>query len=354
MPDELESAINASIAGLDGDGASTTTETPTPAADTSAAITPPSETTSEPVAAPVAGEGVVAAPVKDVVAETPEIPAGATTAPEDSLETVKAELAGKRDNRIPYSRVTKIVQNAEAKVKAEYEGRVTELQSKVQTYEAPEFQNSLRALELADQNPEQFIAALIKHDERYAKLLAGKVAPAAPADTGNVDADIQLGDGTLGYSATAVNKLLQSAEARLQAAFDARLKEFEPIREEHQTTQLRSRAAERVRTQLEEAATWPGFSDKQAQADIAAHLKANPKDSLHTAYIKVVVPKLQAAGQADETRIRQQIAEENRKAARASTGVAPGAAAAASTAAIAHAEEDPVKAAIAASIAGLK
>lgn len=353
MPD-LESVISASISGLPG---SEPVSTPPEAVaqDTPAADTPPADAAP---AVPAADTPAAVAASADTVSETPEVPAGETVAPEDSLDTVRQELAGKRDNRIPYSRVTKIVENAEKKARAESQTRITELEGKVKHFETPEFGNSLRALELADADPDKFIELLAKSDERYAKILNGRTAApppvgsAAPPAGDEVKPDIQLSDGTLGYSAEASDRrthaLLARQAAELRAEFKATLKDYEPVRESYQAHQIREASKARVSARLEQAAKWPGFNE--SVKEISAYMDSNKGVALHDAYIAVVMPKMRA----DETAIRQKIADEQRKLAKVSAGVAPGGAAPAAAVPTAADGVDPIEAAIHASIAGLK
>lgn len=338
--EDLESVISSAIA---DSGASTTTETTETPTETTEITTETAESaTSDPQAT-----ATDTTTVEEPVADAPTAPEGQTP-PEDTLETLQSELAGKRDNRIPYSRVKKIVENAEKKAREAVEA----------TYKTPEFQNSMRAIELADANPEQFLSALAQSDPRYAKLLAplrggGGEATAAAKKTppADIKPNIQLSDGTLGYDAEAVNGLLERQAAQLRQEFDERLGSFAPVAEDYQTRQLRANAESRVAAQLEVAKNWRGFNDEANQVAMGNYMMQNPKADLRDAYIAVVVPKLQA----DETAIRKKIAEEMKKQSKASSGVAPSAAGGAQQPSVVVAEgADPIEAAIRTSISGLK
>lgn len=348
--DAIESAISDSIAGMSGSDTpvSDTTESTDTAVDESPATDDAPLETSD---APADGDPAPPAPV----AEAPVADA-APEAKEETLDTLKEELAGKRDNRIPYSRMTKIVANqvrkAEEAVRTQYA-----------QYETPEFQNGLQALRVADESPEQFIQALVQADPRYAELLAGskvlgvqQAAPAArqaaPQIGGDVQPDIQLSDGTLGYSAEATAKLLEQREARMSQQFDSMLKErlkgIEPIERAHKQSVLRQEAATAVQSKIRAAQQWPGFAEnQQAIAQVVADATKQRKSmDLHEAYIQVVYGKMQSDKQAAETAGYQKALAEINKKAKGASGLAPGSAAAQPVTPVVGGDVDPITAAI--------
>lgn len=380
MSDGIEAAISSSIASLPGSDASSSSSGGGGSSSTSSAVadapadsgsgatgdTPHSDTPiSDSDAAAASPDGAAAADPAPVVPATDTVAAVADVPAEDSLDTLKNELAGKRDNRIPYSRVTKIVENAEKKVRAEYEAEVA-------PYRTPEFQNGVRAMQLADEKPDKFLSALVQADPRYAELLAGakflaggEGAPAASSRTapvevpeGSLDPDIQLADGTLGYSADTTKAVVQQAVAKVRAEmaeeFRAMLKEemkgVEPLVTRERQAQMRGEAAERVSKRIAAAEKWPGFTEnKEPIAEyINAATKRGERVDLHEAYIAVVMPKFRT----DEATVRAKIVAEMNKAAGAATRVAPGPAKPAVVAA--DSSIDPVEAAIRESIASLK
>lgn len=372
---DIEAAITSSIAGLSGSESSSSGSSDSGAAatDTSSAAAQetPAETGSEDA---VVGGGDGAAQVvseqatEETPAAAPQAPEAvapaAPTAAEETLETLTAELAGKRDNRIPYPRVKKIIDNQVKKA-------VTEVEQQYAQFRTPEFQNGITAMRVADENPAQFLAALAQADPRYAELLAGARVlagaqqpqqqgrrqaqqPQQQPMQGDVEPDIQLSDGTLGYSADATRRLLAAERAKMEDAvlsrFEDRLKSLEPIEQEHRINTLRAEAAQRVSQQIAAAEQWPGFAESKeliAKA-ITDATKAGKVLSLQDAYIQVVIPKFRA----DENTVRQKVLSELKKAPAASSG-APGAGSKAATVNVVPGV-DPVEAAIKASIAGIK
>lgn len=362
MSDPIESAISNSIASLPGSDASTAASAGS-TSDTASVDTASSDTSTEPAsadAAPasVSTDGAIPAapgatpPVTDAVASAAATPA------EETLETLKAELAGKRDNRIPYSRVTKIVENAEKKVEARVRA---EIDAEVAEFRTPEFKQGVTAMKVADENPEQFLVALSKVDPRYAELLAGSKVlggasgkrPAAepPAvEAQDVEPDIQLTDGTLGFSADAQRKREVLMRQQMKAEFDAMLaevrKEVDPIVKDRRIADLRSSAETRVAAQIKKAESLPGFQEHRGEiaARFAESTKRGESLTLQDAYIEIVVPKLNRS----EADVRAKVIEEMRKAPAAAGRV--GATAAPKPTVEVQSDVDPIEAAIRASI----
>jgi predicted nucleic acid-binding protein len=372
MSDSIESAISSSIASLPGSEASLSGSGGGESNDTGESTAVDTGDSGESVV-PGSGDGAVA--TGDGTVQTPAVAATdavAVTSPaDDSLDGLKAELAGKRDNRIPYSRVTKIVANAEkaaeAKVRAEVEAEVA-------PYRTVEFKNERAAARLADENPERYLQALAQVDPRYAELLQGAkvLGSAAPARgakpqqqaqggaaaraVADVEPDIQLADGTLGFSAEATMRreaaLKEAVREEMRELFDStiteRLKDVEPIVKERRVNALRAEAAERVSGRIAAAEkNWPGFGESKAAigAYIDAATKRGEQVSLHDAYIAVVMPKYRT----DEATMRAKIHAEMNKAASATSRVAPGAGVNKDEQAAAS-DDDPITAAIRSSI----
>lgn len=363
---DIEAAISSSIASLPGSeaSASSSSDSGAVAESTDTGTATPESTGSEGSAVVGGGDGaaqVISEQAAEGAAATPQPEAVAPAAPtpaEETLETLTAELAGKRDNRIPYPRVKKIVDNQVQKAVAAIEQQYAQ-------FKTPEFQNGLTAMRVADEHPEQFLAALAQADPRYADLLTGaKVLGGGPQQQpqrgargqqqvqGDVEPDIQLSDGTLGYSADATRRLLEAQRAKVEESllsrFEERFKSLEPIEREHRVNTLRAEAAQRVSQKIATAESWPGFSE--AKEDIAKAITAATAQgrmlSLEDAYIQTVIPRFRA----DEAKVRQKVLDELKKAPAASSGPAGSAA----KVAVIEQGVDPVEAAIRSSLAGLK
>lgn len=355
---DLESVISSSISSLPGSDASsssssiTSDTTPdTPSGD-SMVMDDPAVADSTP---PAADAAVTPPPAADAPPAPPVVP-------EDTLDSLKAELAGKRDNRIPYSRVTKIVEKAVETAKA---AARAEVEAQVAHYRTPEFQNGLTAMRVADENPQQFLAALAQADSRYADLLAGSKLLGSPAATpgraqaktsepvveGDVEPDIQLSDGTLGYSADAIRKLRAQDSARMEQLLNEKLKKFEPIEQDHRINRLRTEAATVVSAKIASAEKWPGFAEAKNEmaAAISAATQRGERLSLEEAYIQVAIPKMQQKYTTDEAAVRARVVADMNRVAAGATRVAPSAPAADASAGSSEGM-DPIEAAIRASI----
>lgn len=300
---ELEDVIQNSIAEATGN-----TETPsgeTPTTDTGA---------GEPVTAD-AGQ-----PAADAAPATSEPVAGAETA------TVAAVTAPVRRGPIPYDRHEAVL----TKTRREYDEKLAATQRELDSLawaRAQDAQDKLRALDLADSNPQVFFEALLK-DPRYAALAANlrgagsnepakaAAAPAAAAPVGDQPKpDVLLPDGTLTYSEEGLQKLLDwtATKARTGALeemdrrLDERLGPVKPLIESHQTQVLWNQAVSKQRVVLEEARSkWPGFKDAEPAIKAFMGQRGNEAVSLEAAYRAVVIPKFQA----DRDSMRQQILDE--------------------------------------------
>ncbi len=373
MSDAITAAINSSISSLPGADTSASSSSSS-SSDAGSGSTDTGATGDTP-AAPVSdtpitdGDAVATPPAADPAAvAAADKPIDPVSPPDDSLEAVTKELAGKRDNRIPHSRVSKIVENAVAKATKDTE-------AKYARYNTPEFQNEQVAMRVADEDPGTFLQAMAKADPRYAELLAGSKAlggaaapagktppAAAPVEIADVEPDIQLSDGTLGFSADASKKRETALRAEFKQREDALRDEFkqmlseslapvEPLVTRERREKLRGEAATRVAAGIERARReWPGFTEHQ-DAVAKVYTEATQRGetiTLHDAYIKAVFPLMQA----DEAKVRAKIIAEMNRNADGSTRITP---ASQPKVELAGREDvDPITAAINASIAGLK
>lgn len=284
----------------------------------------------------------------ETATEAPVVEQQAQTTTEDSFESLQNELAGKRDNRIPYNRVQRIVENARRKEADKVRG---EIEQQYAQYRTPDFENTMRAWRMADENPRQFLEALASADPRYAELIAPapqshaqRAAGQATGSTEKPEPDVLLSDGRLAYSADQTEKLAAwHAQQRVEELERRYAERFGPIEQDYRVSKQVQSAYENVSNQLAEAEKWPGFSE--AKADILAALQADRKLGLKDAYIRVVIPKLQPS----RDRMRQEILAELNAKPRAASGVIPSAATVQS-----GAEPASIEDAIRQSIAGLK
>jgi hypothetical protein len=308
------------------------------------------------------------APVETVVDEKPvvETPAGDTKV-ETKVETkvddkskkdepsevaklmeeagIKAPETGK-DNRIPYSRVTKIIENALTKAKTTHQTELTERDTKIKAHEN-ELAGYQRADKLIETDPDRYIGMLAAiHPDKYGKFVKGAtVAPVAGAkETAEpVDlvaavgpeppADIKYNDGSEGYSPEQWKKHNQWVEdratARAQMAFNERLS---PIEKKAKEADAQAKAAVAHNTRLANVQKQVAAAkelwgedftsdyDKAAEGDgskseILVYMRAHPEVPFDRCVAAVLLPKRQA----NRDKMREDLLKEiDKKAAKVS------------------------------------
>jgi len=262
--------------------------------------------------------------------ETPA-PAPVKTKPLSEAEQLLAEAGfteaqrqDGRENWIPHSKVVKIIENGINQGKGAFGQKYQALETEATTLREAvgRFTPIAEALDLG---PEQFLALAGQHDPRYKAFLEAKQAPPAappaadPWAEGMPAPDLDLGNGSKTYSLDGIKALMQhtakvaKAEALREAEerIGSRIKPFE---EQTQRQQTETALRERTSRTIDEAKTWPGFADHEAdilkllQAD-SAQAKAEgrrPQLTLEAAYRQAVLPKLAA----DRNAIREQVLAE--------------------------------------------
>lgn len=299
------------------------------------------------------GEGADAEPAAGAAdAEKPAAGAGEEPPPaddkkpvppvEDAFATehgIKSKDAAGRENRIPFSRVKKINENAVAKAKTTWtDTELKPVQQKVRVYE----ERLLGIKQTEDTmfgEPAKFVEqlkSLVFPDgsKPYADLLGGAAGAAKPAEESAVPADdTDLGPepapdwkdqptGQTGYTPEGHSKLLawrdektyrravRDAETRLTKRYGPIEKAFTSHRER---AQAHTELAAATDSLIQDASDWPGFTANFK--DIEAVLPSievppntpNPaRAALKLAYEKVVYPKLRT----DEDAIRARVAAE--------------------------------------------
>ena len=285
MSEAVSAAISESIAGLDSSTASegggadlapAPSPEPTP---TGAAASPmpgvPAPTPTSAVPAPP-GPTPVPVPAAKVVAEGEGAPEG----------TPKRQF-------VPLDRHEATLQSARQEHAAEIQ-RLRE-QTDAQLLEA---RQQAQLLQLAESDPDRFLDALAQADPRYAQRIQGRASGNGHGGNGHAPApaggqmpgpDAQLPDGSVGYSPEGLKALLDWHAGQVQAQMESR---YAPVLQDHEARAAYHAAEGRVREKVTHALQWPGFAE--AQADIAAALRADRTLDLHGAYMRVVIPKLQA------------------------------------------------------------
>jgi hypothetical protein len=310
--------------------------------------------------------------VEEVAEEVPEIPADEVPAEEvsDQVETpatagaapgAKDEferIAGMpavgpmgRENRIPYSRVKKITEKAVGELAEAVLGRklnagekaadvvkahvaqIPEMTARITDYEGrlkrvAEFEDTLV------NKPREFMTMLQKvpaYQEFFnflrtnlrkpedgsgspqAGATATQATQAAMSSDMMPEPDQELSDGTKVYSLDGLKNLLiwnsKDTEQRVLKQVESN---YAPIRQEWQQRRHYEAVIPQVRAQIEEAKTWPMFTENEEE--IANALSSDETLTLEGAYRKVVFPKVLA----DRNTMRQQVLQEVRQAPKAS------------------------------------
>lgn len=237
----------------------------------------------------------------------------ADAAPAEEFESLPVRNEHGRVNRIPYDRVKTIVENAKKKVAAEWESKLSESTSKASAAEG-RLGEAMQLARMIHEQPEAFLAEL-RQVPAYASLLGQgpKAESEAQSAAALLPPDYRTDDGGVAFSPEAVQRMLAKQASEVEERITKR---FAPIEQRFQAETRLQAAQTAVRTQLEEAASWPGFTE--GQNDILRALQADPQMTLEGAWRKVVVPKMAA----DRDRIRQEVLAELNAKPR-STATAP-------------------------------
>jgi hypothetical protein len=272
----------------------------------------------------------------EAVASEEPSPGAEASADEPPAEGAVAEPPApqKRRGPIPFDRHQAVLTKTRNEAKAAQEAlqkRIDDLAK----YEADDYQNRIRLMDLLEASPDKAVAILKQIDpERFGKLswaeqqAAAAVAAETPAQGAaeKPQPDALLPDGTLGYSAEGAQKLLEWRLEQERKGFDQRFEELKkqiaPISEERQAREAFAQSVQRMTPVLENARkNWRKFAENEPA--IREYLANNKTAGLSDAYIAVVVPKLDEAVTTSEATARKKVIEELNTKGRA-TGVIPG------------------------------
>lgn len=294
-------------------------------------------------------EPVEAAAVADpeVVEGTEAVEATALVEPADDVTKeleaagIKPPVEGQRENRIPYSRVEKILANTRKKL-TDVHAAELKTRDEQSTQQRGELERLQRLHSVADEDPHRYLEMLAAVNPVYKKFLGGVTAEAAkPAvPTAADDPKPQpekFEDGSIGYSPERLDKLLEwnarqakrEAIAEVSAQYEQR---FGPIEKEWKTNQDIQQRLPGVRSQIESARkTWGTlFEDeykKGNESEIIKAMQLEPNTSFDAIVARVLLPKLQL----DRNKMRAEILKEQNGRAAAATRTTPVAATAAAT-----------------------
>lgn len=271
--------------------------------------------------------------------DTSQVIAGGPDGPQFAIDKklgIPSHTNG-RENRIPYSRVKKIVEGAEKRALEPLQKQLAELTPKLQEYE----QRLAQVTEFEQvmvNDPGKFLDMLssLPAYSQFFQLLEQFVttqgqpqsqAPTAEVQTAQIlendpmpEPDNEDGSG---YTMEGLKKLLEwnsrVVESRVTRQVEDR---YKPIKDRFDAEQTISQLTPYVQRQMEEAYKWPKFAENEAE--IVKVLQQYPSATLEQAYQHVVVPKLLADEQKLRADIRQQVLGELKKAPPVSTGIPAG------------------------------
>lgn len=248
-------------------------------------------------------------PVEDAPAAEAEnqVAAPAADAPtegEDDFSKrfgVQANSVTGRENRIPYSRVKKIVakaeKDAETRLRKELETsttpKFTELETKVKDYEG-RLERVAQFEQILEQQPREFLGMLAKHPaykeffefvERAAQQGQTAEAPTQAPVSDMPQPDQKLEDGSMVYSMEGLQKLLEWQSSQVEQRTIKQVEQrYKPIEQQWQADQEYQKMVPVVEKQIAEARTWDGFNELEPK--ILDILKTDKTISLERAYMK--------------------------------------------------------------------
>ncbi len=280
-----------------------------------------------------AGDGVGQSKSTSTTPDSPTVPAVDPLAKDLEELGLKAPEEGQRENRIPYSRVRKIVENAQKKVEGRFTSELGEVRTKLTAAEAKAKQMDV-ADNLIATDPARYLQMLAMLHPAYKQYLEPKTAPttvAAPTPTQPATAtdpmpqpDHKFEDGSMGYTAEGYQKVtewqIRQAENR---AFE-RLERTQHEQRERDATATKlhqEAAATTAEWQRQARETWgKAYDDDVAlndKSEILTYMRANPRVPFPAAVAAVLTPKLRV----DRDKMREEIHTElnTRPAAAAKT-----------------------------------
>lgn len=239
---------------------------------------------------------------------------------------LKAPEEGQRENRIPYSRVKKIVENARKKLETAHAAALTEHSTKAHKAEARAREADI-ADEAARKDPARYLEILTAINPEFKKYISPRsdattqpnrptqASPATPihASEEPPDPDHKFEDGSLGYTAEGYKRLMEwQATQAENRAFERHQRTIteERARQEAAAEVTRQARATSDAWRDQASKTWgKAFDDDYAlndKSEILAYMRANPTVPFPAAVSAVLQPKTQA----DRERIRKEIHDE--------------------------------------------
>lgn len=252
-----------------------------------------------------------------------------------------------KDNRIPHSRVQKIIENKEKQLRellAKERDEAIKAREEALRKELTPAQERLQMLEYADQlassNPAEYMKLLARVNPEYANYVQRKADEAAAAAIGQPtgqDNDPEPGpdqkdaNGTLYYSTEGFAKWKEWNTRAVTRAVEAKLwgrveKEYGPLKEQARNAALYQQNSAKVAKMRQWAESRFGPLFEQSKDEIVAALKASKDPDVHFAQIvtDICAPKMITS----EQKMREKILAELKTRPAAAAASTPSAAAA--------------------------
>lgn len=247
---------------------------------------------------------------------------------------VEKSVTGK-ENRIPYSRVRKIIEKHEKDLSArlakqytdQYTPKIEDLSKRVQEYEERLAQVGQFEQVMAN-DPQGFLQMLSRlpaykplfdylHKAAEVlppeKLASGQTTPQTTPPSGQDEMpgpNKVLPDGSRVYDMEGLQALLDWQERRVTSRLTRQVEEnlsqrLTPIERERQYQAYVQSLLPEIDKQIAEARTWPQFVEHEKE--IVKAMQADSSLSLEGAYRKVVIPKLVAQNAQARTRVMAEL-----------------------------------------------
>jgi hypothetical protein len=288
--------------------------------DTAVAETPIEAPSSTDGTAPVVSDDAASPAASTAAAETAQEQVDEITKLLDG-EGVARPVQGKRENSIPYSRVKKIVGNAEKhwteKTLKPYIEKIAAHETKLKEVATVE--------DVMTKDPMKFLqglASIPAYRDIFEKLTGSQPAAAnAPGATDMPKPDVRLSDGSETYSTKGLQALLAWQQTQVEKTVAQR---YAPIEQAYRSHQQVQTLLPKAQAQIAEARTWPLFTENAD--DILKTMTANPGMSLERGYQVVVLPKLQANRDTMRTQLLKEINAQPRATSLPASATRPNAA----------------------------
>ncbi len=237
---------------------------------------------------------------------------------------LKAPKKGERENRIPHSRVVKMVEKALKRRGEDFTKQIQERDTRLTTAEAKaKAMDQVDALIEAD--PERYLTMLAGlHPEKYGRFLKAqeKAEEKKAVDDPEPQPDIEYEDKSRGYSPDQFKKWQEwtlttaskRALAELKKESDKRL---EPIERERQQREYAEKMAPQIRARIQRAKeTWGEHFPKDnspEEKELLALCKANPTTPWEAVVAEFCLPKVRESQSKQRAAILKEINDRAKK-----------------------------------------